>query len=61
MKPLKAFIKLLSFFHKNAVNMKFFSYELNVLLLHSQDIVRGLRNESAKEQRKEEDQKSKTT
>ena len=37
------------------------SSELNAFLLLSQDIVRGLRNESAKEQIKEEDQKSKTT
>jgi hypothetical protein len=51
-KPLKAFIKLLSFFNKNAVNMTFFSSELNVLLLLSQDIVRELRNESAKEKRR---------
>jgi hypothetical protein len=41
--------------------MTFLISELNVLLLISQDIVRGLRNESAREQRKEEVKKSKIT
>jgi hypothetical protein len=58
-KPFKAFIRIVRFYIQNAVNTTFFTYELNVLSLLSQGIVRGLPNESAKEQRKEEVQKKK--